>query len=316
MKQKIALLYGGFSEEREVSLVSGKAIANALQELNYQLILIDPKEYGSFLNTVQEIKKQKSDLVFFGLHGGAGENGQIQALLDLENIPYTGSGYRASAISMDKIISTRLVGLQNIPVPESIEICRNQSINAHHIATTLGLPLIVKPNDSGSSVGITLIEQSHEIHKAIDEAFQYSEKVIIQKYIPGKELTVTILGSASLPVVEITPKTGLYDYTNKYTSGKTNYLVPASISAEETALIQKYALQAFQALNCRVYARVDFRYDGHNFYFLEVNTLPGMTSLSLVPMAAREYGLSFNQLIERIIKLSFEYYEGKDNNKA
>ncbi|MDY6916150.1 MAG: D-alanine--D-alanine ligase [Candidatus Cloacimonadota bacterium] len=302
--KKIVILAGGNSEEREVSLESSRQIAKTLKK--YQIHMIDPSSFNSYLLMVEKIKSIDPLIVFNGLHGAEGEDGRIQALLELENIQFSGSRFRASAICMDKIISRLLAKCIGIIVPPNIVLHNKKKADLDKIISKISLPLVVKPNDSGSSVGITIVQNKSELNSSIEKAFAYSEKVICEKYITGRELTVTILDNKALPVVEIKPKTGWYDFTNKYTHGKTIYEVPAKLTSQEKEKIQRQSLKIFRKIGCKSYGRVDFRYDGNNFYFLEVNTLPGMTELSLTPMAAAEAGLDFESLLEKIIATSLD----------
>ncbi|RMF56219.1 MAG: D-alanine--D-alanine ligase [Calditrichaeota bacterium] len=331
---KIAVLLGGTSSERDVSLVSGIAIARALKENGHEVIALDcafgAKEvdidsldsHGIIQLTPSDIEKQRQtldrnifqtidfllkhpvDVVFNALHGGYGENGQLATLLDLANITYTGSGALASALGMNKHLSKILFRAHGVPTADWIILNTPQEYQGANIAE-LGFPLVVKPNDQGSTVGLSIVENKDDIEPALEIAFNYSDTVIMEKYIPGKEVTVSILGNQALPVIEIIPESGLYDYEAKYQTGKTRYEVPANIPDEITQSLQNAALSAARALGCRGYSRVDFRLqeDGA-FYCLEVNTLPGMTPTSLVPKAAKAVGISFNELVEKIIQLA------------
>ncbi|MBW6516513.1 MAG: D-alanine--D-alanine ligase [Candidatus Cloacimonetes bacterium] len=303
MVKKVVLLQGGFSEEREISLKSSAEIHKALNELGYETIPLDPANFTNYLQLGERILSIKPDIVFIGLHGGVGEEGTLQAFLSLLDIPYTGSNMNASSLCMDKHLSFVLAYSIGIKVPEYLVIDECIPKNWKFV-DNLVLPLVVKPNNSGSSVGITILRDPNNLIEAIQEAFQYSTKVIIQKYIEGSELTVSILGKKALPVVEIKVKDGWYDYQNKYTAGKTIYETPADLSNEQTNKIQDMSIKLFKTFGCRAYARIDFRYDGKDFYFLEINTLPGMTSLSLTPMAAKQVGISFPELVEEIIEYS------------
>ncbi len=301
-KKKIIILNGGISPEKEVSKKTGKAVFEALSKREeYIVIMYDYADYESIADFLINIKKEKPYVVFNALHGEDGENGKIQALFDMEKIPYTGSGYYASAIAMNKFLSNLIVKNANIPVPNSILLKNNKDYNNIKIEK---FPIVVKPNDKGSSVGISIVDSKDYLGKALDKAFEYSNEVLLEDYIAGRELTVTILGDKALPVVEIVPKNGWYDYTNKYTKGKTEYIAPAKLTETEKRKIQEYALEIFNLMGCEIYGRVDFRYNGEEFYFLEVNTLPGMTQLSLTPMAAKSFGMSFEDLIIFIIEKS------------
>ncbi|MDP8200635.1 MAG: D-alanine--D-alanine ligase [Candidatus Tenebribacter burtonii] len=301
---KIIILSGGFSYEAEVSKTTAKEIEKALNNNVREIILIDPVKFDSYSEMIIMIKEIKPDIVFNGLHGAEGEDGKIQSLLALENIAFTGSTQLASAISMDKYISGILAGYIKIKLPKRRLIYKDYKYDFKSIVEYVGFPMVIKPNDSGSSVGITIINKENELEESLKHAFKFSEKAIIEQFIAGRELTVTILGNEALPVVEILPNEGWYDYKNKYTKGKTTYEVPAELTSEEVKIIQKQALDVFHLFGCEIYGRVDFRYDGKDFYFLEVNTLPGMTQLSLTPMAAREAGISFKELLYKIIELS------------
>ncbi|MFH2055109.1 MAG: D-alanine--D-alanine ligase [bacterium] len=327
---KILVLVGGESAEREVSLNSGKAIVSALQQAGHEVLSVDAgsdrRELELFstgqlasaasaqdaqiatttaanANVTGPHELQDYDCVFIGLHGGTGEDGTLQALLDLAGIRYTGSGARASAIAMDKYRSKLIFKALDIPTPEMYFFGGlNEALPA---ADGWPLPLVVKPNAQGSTVGLSIVRDESELRGALELAAEYDREILIEKYIPGREITVAILGDEPLPVVEIIPKSGFYDYRAKYTAGESEYVCPAVLAAETTARAQSHALTAFKALGCAGYARVDFRLDeNENLYCLELNTLPGMTATSLVPKAARAAGLSFGELLQRIIELA------------
>jgi len=308
--EKIVVLKGGISPEREVSLVSGAEIASALKNMGYSVIEIDPANYSRVSDLLSAIQYEQPLLVFNGLHGGSGENGELQAALSLAGIKVTGSGFKASCISMDKYISKLIAIAEGIPVPKYI-LMREDLLEDYQetedysgFSNQLGLPIIVKPNDAGSSVGISRVECLEDLKPAVQKALQYSQSVLLEEYIPGRELTVTIIDAEAYPVVEIKPLEGWYDYTNKYTHGKTKYEAPAQIDDTVAKLLQLYALRLWKAFGLSGYARIDFRYDDLKPYFLEVNTLPGMTSLSLTPMAAKAAGLSFQDLLKKIIEVT------------
>ncbi|HNZ89398.1 MAG: D-alanine--D-alanine ligase [Candidatus Cloacimonadota bacterium] len=308
--EKIVVLKGGTSPEREVSLVSGAEIASALRNMDYSVIEIDPADYPKLSDLLTAIQNEQPLLVFNGLHGGSGENGELQAALSLAGIKFTGSGFKASCFSMDKYISKLIALAEGIPVPQYI-LMREDLLEDYQdvedysgFSNQLGLPIIVKPNDAGSSVGISRVECLEDLKPAVQKALQYSHSVLLEEYIPGRELTVTIIDSEAYPVVEIKPLEGWYDYTNKYTHGKTKYEAPAQIDDTVAKLLQLYALRLWKAFGLSGYARIDFRYDGLKPYFLEVNTLPGMTSLSLTPMAAKAAGMSFQELLQKIIYIA------------
>ncbi len=337
----IALITGGISAEREVSLNSGRCILKALRENGHNVRAIDPmygsknieeevifkdvvsKDYPS-LEKIRKLQKEASvkytecvssslfegiDIAFNGLHGKFGEDGKIQTLLELRGVPYTGSRVVASVIAMDKHFSKSMFLLNGIKTPEWITLYKNNrdekisELNAIH--DKIGIPCVVKPNDEGSTVGLTIVKEISELEEAINKAFRYSDKILVEKYIKGREITVAILGSQALPVIEIIPKEGFYDYEHKYTKGKTDYICPAEISNDLADKVRNIAIKAHNCLECSVYSRVDFLLsDDDELYCLEVNTLPGMTELSLVPKAAKAVNIEFIELIQRITDIS------------
>jgi D-alanine-D-alanine ligase len=336
---KVLVLMGGISLERDVSLASGAAITSALKKNGHEVIAIDSAEGSRFLEEstkliADDIKTSPPDLaqlahydrlqnlklanldeirnvdvVFLAFHGGAGEDGTIQALLDLAGRKYTGSGMLSSTLAMNKAISKKLFERESIPTPDWMMINKKDFDDEafESIKKNFPPPVIVKPNDQGSTVGLTLVENANDYRKAIDFAFEVTKEVLIEKYIDGRELTVAVLGNEPLPVVEILPKNKLYDYECKYTEGMCSYECPANIPLETTLKIQELGLTAFNVLNCRGYARVDFRMDRKgSLYCLEVNTLPGMTKTSLVPKAAKAAGISFDELIDKILNLALK----------
>jgi len=327
-KINVALLVGGASAEREVSKHSSQGIYEALIELGYQVTLIDPA-YGilqpskpedffaandlfpvsarNYLEAVNSSLFDEIDAAFLGLHGEWGEDGIIQSLLELRNIKYTGSDVLASSLTMDKMMSKIVMRDHNISVPEGFVIDKNYDYESilQKIKNNFIFPLIVKPNDQGSTFGLTVCEKEEDLKNAIALSFQYSRKTLIEEFIPGRELTVGILADQVLPVLEIRPKHALYDYECKYTTGMSEYIVPAELPEELAGQIKAQAQRAFISLGCKGYARIDFRLNGAGeFYCLEVNSLPGMTSTSLLPKAAKAVGLSFPQLVEKIIALA------------
>ncbi len=333
---KLAVLLGGTSAERDVSLSSGVAIARTLAENGHDVQAIDCA-YGAkaldFMNidvgdlvkttppdierqkinldrnifsTIDYLIREKFDIIVFGLHGGYGENGKIQAMLELAHIPFTGSGSLASAVAMDKHFSKIIFQANHIPTPEWRYFQHKKDVT-EQTTEDLGFPLVVKPNAQGSTVGLSIVESWENVCPAVDIAFEYDDNILLETYIPGRELTVAILGEQALPVVEIIPESGFYDYESKYQGGKSRYEVPANLPEDLTTAIQKTALRAYKVLGCAGYARADFRMNEKNeFYCLEVNTLPGMTSTSLVPKAAKAVGLQFHQLLEKIIKFAIK----------
>ncbi len=312
MKSKIVLLQGGTSNEREVSLETSDAIKQALINLKKIVYIIDPQDFFHngkmcYSSMLKEILTSKCDIVFNGLHGGDGENGTIQRLLEIHNINFTGTKSFGSFVSMNKKISKLLVQNLQLTVPKFISFYKNESISIEEILEKFSLPFVVKPNSSGSSVGVSMVEKENQLTAAINIAFQYDDEILIEEYIKGREITVAMFGNNPFPVVEIKPKKGWYDYQHKYTKGETIYEVPAKLTRTESDKVSKYAIKIYNEFRCRDYARIDFRYDGKKFYFLEVNTLPGMTALSLVPMAAKAVGIGFDELINRIIERNWNY---------
>lgn len=329
-KINIALFVGGTSPEREVSKSSGKAIYQAINSLGYNCTLIDPA-YGTdqpeadekffsakdfveianenLIKTVNSELLDNIDLVFLALHGKWGEDGIIQSLLELKGIKYTGSGVLSSTIAMDKDFSKTIFQKNNVNTPSWFTIDKkfNRDEVVRIINSKFGYPVIIKPNDQGSTVGLSIVKKDEEIFKAIETAFQYSDLTVIEEYIPGREMTVAILEDKPLPVLEIIPKSGFYDYESKYTSGMSEYIVPADIPRDVFNNLQQQAITAFRSLRCKVYGRVDFRLNDENIPFcLEVNTLPGMTETSLVPKMADAVGISFEELTDRIIRNSLD----------
>jgi D-alanine-D-alanine ligase len=339
----VLVLAGGDSAERDVSLDSGLGMAKAVQELGHHVLVADParpdiaptedlsKIFGDatidetppeviddvfgaradFLQTLAAYKQHGVDIVLNGLHGGVGEDGTIQAVLDYIGIPYTGSGAAACALAMDKHRAKMLAETVGVPVPKGRLLNRVES-TAKTIAQTvrenLSLPVVVKPNNQGSSVGLTVVASIKDLDDAVAKAFRFDDKILIEEYIAGAEITVAMLeGEVAPPVLEIRPKSGLYDYYHKYQSGASDYLVPAPLDKAVAEAISESAGRAFSVLGCQVYGRVDLRLgnDGRHF-LLEVNTLPGMTALSLVPKAAKAAGIGYAELVSRILRLSLD----------
>jgi D-alanine-D-alanine ligase len=253
------------------------------------------------LATLPEIRS--ADVVFLALHGGQGEDGTLQAVLDMVGVPYTGSGHLGSALAMDKDLSKSLFRAAGVPTADWMMAPATMA----QVAASLGFPTIVKPSKQGSTVGLSLVRQPEELEAAVREAFRYDDEVMIERFVPGRELTVSVIGDVALPVGEIKPKHELYDYECKYTAGMAVEEFPADLTAEQTHEVQAHALAAFRALKLRGYARIDFRLTPEGeFACLEANTLPGMTQLSLLPQAAQAHGLSFADLCERIVALALE----------
>jgi D-alanine-D-alanine ligase len=337
---------GGVSSEREVSLSSGRSILTALRDKGHFVKVIDPLYGGIDVNenlifrenikkeypTSEKLKRLTKDsqrgliscinsalfddieLVFLALHGKFGEDGKIQTLLELRGIKYTGSGVISSAVAMDKDVSKSLFRYSGIETPDWITLEKKNYTDLEDtydkIINLIGYPFVIKPNDEGSTVGLTILKNKgniRELNTALKSGFEYSDKLIIEKYIKGRELTVPIIGEEAFPLLEIIPKDGFYDYEHKYQNCMSDYECPAGVSKGIKMEAERLALKAHNSLGCSVYSRVDFILsEDEKLYCLEVNTLPGMTSLSLVPKSAKSRGIEFPELIELIIDLSLK----------
>ena len=325
---KVALLMGGRSAEREISLRTGRGIAQALRNLGHEVTALDAAN-GRLLPAGDEERAalpadaverlpasstsavanaaaiNEAEVVFLALHGGAGEDGTIQALLELAGKPYTGSGVLASALAMNKAASKKLFLQEGIPTPEWVLLSAGDELPAVDTDSLGGYPLIVKPNAEGSTVGLTVVTKAEDLPDAVALAAEYGPDVLIERFIPGRELTVAVLGGEALPIVEIKPQGGHYDYEHKYTSGMSEYFCPADLPEPLAARIRELGAGAARVLGCRGVSRADFRLSPANEpYCLEVNTIPGMTPTSLVPMAAKARGLSYDQLVGRMLDLA------------
>ncbi len=335
---KLTILLGGPSAEREISFLSGEAMARALAGRGQDVTLLDPatgrtmrleeftanppskepptvRELGEYsqgnlmLESLQSLAVREADVVVLGLHGVPGEDGLIQAVLELEGKRYTGSNARSSALCIDKQYTKIILEHTGVAVPKGRVISKEDHPLERHAAwewciTELGFPLVIKPNDQGSTVGLTILrdESQDKFNQAVDLALDYSSKALIEEFIDGRELTVSVLGREALPILEIETKGGFYDYEHKYTPGMSFHTCPAKLPTELASAIQADALKAFEACGCRGYGRVDFRlHPSGRYYCLEINTLPGMTSTSLIPDAARAAGIGFEDLCERIV---------------
>jgi D-alanine-D-alanine ligase len=292
--KRIGVLMGGASPERDISLKSGTAVHNALKAAGYDAVAID---VGSDICEV--LFTSRIDLAFLALHGGYGENGAIQGMLEVLGIPYTGSGVLASALAMDKEASKKAFLYHNVPVPRFVVFHRGQQIRA----TDFGFPCVVKPVAEGSSIGVSIVRSPNDFGKALDEAFSFGERIIAEAFIEGKEVQIGILNGKGLGGVEVRPSDVFYSYHAKYTAGMTKYVLPPEIDGAVYETAQATALAAHNALGCEGATRVDLRIDGDgNSYVLEVNTIPGMTETSLLPKIAHHAGFPFIRLIEEIIK--------------
>jgi D-alanine-D-alanine ligase len=298
---KVGVLFGGRSAEREVSIMSGTGVAKALQSKGVDAHLFDTGE-----RSLAELAAEKFDRVFIALHGRYGEDGSLQGALELLGIPYTGSGVMASSVGMDKI-TTKIVWLAaGVPTPRYAVLNAGSDLDA--VAADLGLPLIVKPPHEGSTIGITKVNAADELKAAYDTAAALDDSVLAEEFVTGREFTVAILGSGAaaraLPVVEIVAPEGNYDYQNKYFTDDTRYFCPAALPEALSEEMRRIALQAYLALGCEGWGRVDvlLRERDQKPFLLEVNTSPGMTSHSLVPMAARAEGISYEDLCVEILR--------------
>jgi D-alanine-D-alanine ligase len=321
---KVAVLMGGRSSEREISLRTGRGIAQAVRNLGHEVVAIDAAN-GRLLPPGEEERAALpsaalephgeaalsrpetlagADVILIALHGAAGENGTLQALLDLSGKAYTGSGMMASALAMNKAMAKRLFEHEGIPTPRWRLLPPDATADALDVESIGGFPVVVKPNEEGSSVGLTVVESANQLGDALRLAGDLGE-ILVEEFIPGRELTVSMLGDRPLPIVEIRPKSGLYDYESKYTAGRSDYFCPADLPADLAARVQDLGRRAAGVLGCRGVSRVDFRLDERNVpYCLEVNTVPGMTPTSLVPMAAKADGMSYDQVVQAMIDLA------------
>ncbi len=332
---QITVILGGASSERDVSLASGFRVVDALRSAGHRVTAVDPvsgvlrpsaeltlrssgmkpappslaelaklggtrrRELSPEVVLLSEVRE--ADVVFLGLHGGQGEDGTIQAMLDSIGVAYTGSGPLASALAMDKDLSKTLFRAAGVGTAEWLMAPATDEA----VERTLGYPVVVKPSKQGSTVGLSVVRERAALQDAIATAYQYDDEVMLERFIPGRELTVGVLGDDALPAGEIFPKHEIYDYECKYTTGMASEEFPARVTPLEAAALQDQALRAFRALKLRGYARIDFRMDPSGaLYCLEANTLPGLTELSLMPQAAAARGLSFVQLCERIVAIA------------
>lgn len=340
---KIAVVCGGLSNERDVSITSGTCVARALREKGHKVVLLDlyygyngeysdpaelfEREQEDMSYCVKEetpdIEKllsegdgsrigknvieicRAADISFLALHGEDGENGKLQATFDMHGVKYTGSGYLGSAIAMNKELTKIMLKSAGVPVPDGIVLEKGGEVR------NVGFPCVVKPCSGGSSVGTSMVADENEYLSALELAFKFEDHVLVERFIKGRELTVGVMGGKAMPVIEIIPKSGWYDYKNKYQAGLTEELCPAPLSDEDTDKVQRLAERVSAALMVDVYCRADFLMDSVSgeLFCLEANTLPGMTPTSLIPQMGREQGLDFGEVCEKIIKLSMEKYK-------
>lgn len=333
---KVAVLLGGTSAERDVSLATGRAVLAALRERGHEAFAVDtargyvprgeeerllggavgrepPGEEalreagrGELSAGVADLPAvREADVAFLALHGGHGEDGRVQAVLDVAGVPYTGTGHLGSAVAMDKRVTKELLSRGGVPTPEWLPVEADVAApDPGAVTERIGLPAVVKPSRGGSTVGITVVREPGELDDALEKARRYDDEVVVERFVPGKELTVGVLEGEALPVVEIHPGHGIYDYESKYTPGLSHYDVPAELEPGTGERVQELALRAFHLLRQETYSRVDFRLseeDGEA-YCLETNSLPGMTATSLLPKAAAAAGISFPELCDRIAR--------------
>jgi len=306
---KIAVLMGGHSLEREISLKSGRRVYEALKEKGHEAVPFDVDE-----DVVDKLIKLRPDLVYIALHGKYGEDGTIQELLEILQLPYTGPGVYANIVSFDKVISKEIFNIKSIPTPKSYALSTGsfKEMGAASVLgktiKSLGLPVVVKPGSQGSALGISYAKSETELPQSVIRALSYSDKVLLEKHISGIELAVSILGNnppKALPVVEIVTKKEYFDFEARYTMGATEYFVPARLSPKITKKVQETALAVHEALHCRDVSRVDIILDEKETpYVLELNTSPGMTETSLLPMAAKESGIDFPELVDSLVKMA------------
>jgi D-alanine-D-alanine ligase len=335
---KVAVLFGGTSTERDVSIASGAQVVKALREAGHDVVAVDtatgalsaaderrllvsgvapapPEEAaldvlrtGDVTALTRAPELEGVDVIFLALHGGTGEDGTLQALLDLTGMPYIGSGMLASAMAMDKDISKRLFRDAGVPTPPWLMA----PVTVQDVLEMTGFPTVVKPSKQGSTVGLTVVKRPEDLNAAIAEAFRFDDEVMIERFIAGRELTVPILADEALPVGEIIVQREIFDYESKYQPGMADEVFPADLTGEQTVTIQFLALKAHRALKLSGYSRIDFRLDEEGtFWCLEANTLPGMTAASLFPKGAAAAGISFPRLCDRLCRLAIEEHRGK-----
>lgn len=301
-KIRIAILSGGWSKERSVSIKSGRAVLDALDKRKYDVVSFDPKED---LNVLWQ-QRIEFDLVFNLLHGKYGEDGRIQGLLDIFGIPFVGSGVLASAMTMNKWVTKNVFRSVGLRVPKDIIVKKGETIPLEKILVILGTPVVIKPVSEGSSIGISIMENERDILAGIEKAFEFDLEVLLEEYVSGKEITCAVLGRKhleTLPLVEIVPKDThrFFDFDAKYTPGETTEICPAQIESHLQNMAFEIAVKAHRALHCRDWSRTDMIIKKDDIYLLETNTIPGMTETSLVPLAAKGNGWSLSNLLDRMI---------------
>jgi D-alanine-D-alanine ligase len=304
-KKRIALIQGGMGAERNVSLATGGAFEAALKELGYPYEIIDAQE-----DLPVRLANAKADVALIALHGKYAEDGIVQSICEYLRLPYSGSGVLSSALCMDKVLSKQMYVQCGIPTApfETVDL---HFTKATDVRTKLGYPLVVKPSREGSSVGITIVNEEKDFLPAIQLAAQYDHYLLIEKFIAGMEASVPVLKGRALSPIEIVPKSGFYDYKNKYTKGSTDYYMPPRMPADKIELLKSISEKVFETFRLKAYSRIDFRVDEqHNPFVMEVNTLPGCTPTSLLPKAAAHEGISFSQVIQTLIECAGLDYKG------
>ncbi|MFH1621884.1 MAG: D-alanine--D-alanine ligase [Candidatus Omnitrophota bacterium] len=297
---KVGVIYGGLSSERDISLKSGEAILGALLKEGLDAEAVDLKTEDP-KSVEQIIQDTHIDIAFIAMHGKFGEDGKLQAILENMGVNFVGSDSLASSFAMDKIISKKLFEENNIPTPRYTTLNRLNNLMLDQVT----FPVIVKPQSQGSSIGITFVNDASEIEKALKCAFRYDDSIILEEYVKGRELTVSILDNKALEPIEILPKNKLFDFQAKYSKGLTDYILPANINSNLRSKVQRLSLNAHKALGCRHFSRIDLILDEHNNPFiLELNTIPGFTSTSLLPKAASYEGIDFQQLCIKLLTLA------------
>jgi D-alanine-D-alanine ligase len=296
--KKIGVLLGGLSSEREISLRSGRAVTEGLRKKGYQVVEIDADT-----TLPEKLKSEKIEIAFIALHGRYGEDGAVQGLLEIMKIPYTGSGILASAVAMDKILCKRILQERGFVTPSFAYFDTAQSTAKEFARNfSLPLPIIIKPSREGSTIGITIVKEASQLEPALLAAAEFDSRILAEEFITGKEVTAGIVNGKPLPIIEVAPKSGFYDFHSKYTKGATEYIVPARISESITQEIQHTTAQIYNELGCEGFARADYMVDAQErIFFLEINTIPGMTETSLIPKAAAHAGISFEDLVEKIL---------------
>lgn len=297
-RRKVAVLFGGLSSEREISLRTGQAVLASLIRNGYSAIGIDADR-----DLAQKLVEVGAEVVFIALHGRHGEDGTVQGLLEILELPYTGSGVLASSMAMDKVTTKRVLIQQGIKTPDFHVFQQGDDIE-DFVGQIKNWPVIAKPAHEGSTIGVSIARNSTELTAGLTTGLSFDRTILVEEFISGEEATVSVLNGTALPVIQVVPKSGFYDFASKYTAGQTEYLLPAPFSTEIYDELQKAAVAAVKSLGCLGAARADFMIKGGAIYCLEVNTIPGMTETSLLPKAAAQAGINFDELVERILESS------------